>query len=204
MRNLMRTKDSRWNNAPNMEAKWHNSELKSKGFIPTFESMKEIFIVHLIALVLVLGQSCHMAKCGATKDIFLRNFDDFIEKIDDEDLEVTDERWQVHDEKFRGYVEECYDAFEEDFSTREKRQFWLKSLKYYSARYGEGMLNELSKDDITNQRVREQMEDVLEETGQDIEAFFEKSADELEALFEDIGKDIESWAEKIREIFEEE
>ncbi len=173
-------------------------------FIPTFESMKQIAIVGFLGLFLTMAQSCQMAKCGATKDIFLRNFDDFIEKVDEADLDISDDRWEAHDEKFRGYVEECYDAFEDDLSSREKRKFWIKSLKYYSTRYGDGMLNELSKDDITNQRVRDQMEQVLEETGHDIEQFLEQSADELEALFEDIGKDIESWAQRIKEIFEEE
>lgn len=152
---------------------------------------------------MIASQGCQMARCGATKDIFLRNFDEFIEKIDQTDLDIDDGKWEGHDEKFRTYVEECYDAFEEDLSGREKRQFWIKSLKYYATRYGEGMLNELSKDDITNQKVRENIGDVMEETGQDIEDFFEKSADELEVLLEDIGKDIEAWAERLQQIFEE-
>ena len=65
------------------------------------------------------------------------------------------------------------------------------------------MMNELSKDDITNQRMRDQMEGVLEDTGKSIEEFLDKSGDEIEELFEEIGKDIESWAERIKEIFEE-
>ena len=144
-----------------------------------------------------------MAKCGATKDIFIRNFDSFIEKIDDIDLDITSDKWSAHDEKFKGYVEDCYDAFEDEMSRKEKRQFWVKSLKYYATRYGEGMMNELSKDDITNQRMRENMEEVLEDTGKSIEEFFDKSGEEIEKLFEDIGKDIESWAQRIKEIFEQ-
>jgi len=165
--------------------------------------MKSLFKVFAITVSLFAIQSCQMAKCGATKDIFLRNFDSFVEDIDDVDLEISDEQWTTYDEKFKGYVEECYDAFEDEMSNRERRQFWVKSLKYYATRYGEGMINELSKDDITNQRMREEMESVLEDTGKSIEEFFNKSGDDIEELFEDIGKDIEAWAERIKEIFEE-
>ena len=172
-------------------------------FMFTFESMRRTVVLCLSTMILLVMQSCQMAKCGATKDIFLRNFDEFIEKIDDLEMDDHSERWNAHDEKFKGYVEECYDAFEENMSSREKRQFWVKSLKYYANRYGDEMLNELSKDDITNQRIRDNMEEVLEETGENIEEFLEKSADELEELFNDMGKDIEAWAERIKEILEE-
>ena len=119
--------------------------MRSSRFISTFESMKVIFNVIALTTVLFALQSCQMAKCGATKDIFLRNFDSFIAQIDDVDLEVTSDKWIAHDEKFKGYVEECYDAFEDEMSTKERRQFWVKSLKYYATRYGEGMMNELFK-----------------------------------------------------------
>ncbi len=79
----------------------------------------------------------------------------------------------------------------------------MKTLKYYSTRYGEGMLNELSKDDITTERIMANVEEVLEETGKDIEDFVNKSANEIEDLVDEIGQDIEQWTEKLQEIFEE-
>ena len=123
----------------NLEAFNSNQKsMMSSRFISTFESMKGIITVLAFTVALFSIQSCQMAKCGATKDIFLRNFDSFIEQMDDSDLEVTSEKWTAHDEKFKGYVEECYDAFEDEMSTKERRQFWVKSLKYYATRYGEG------------------------------------------------------------------
>ncbi len=173
------------------------------GLIHTFSTMKNAAFLLSIGLLLIGLQACEIAKCGPTKDNFLDKYDAFITKIDRLDMEVDDDRWQRHDETFRSYVDECYDYHEEELSTKEKRQFWMKSLKYYSIRYGEGMINELSNDDITSQRIRDNVEDVLQETGRDIEDFVQKSSDELEELFEDIGNDIERWAEKLKEILEE-
>lgn len=147
--------------------------------------------------------SCHTFTCGPTKDEFISRFDSFVEKVDEADLETSDEEWARHDEKFRQFVEECYDMHEEEMTTRERRRFWIKSLKYYSTRYGEGMLNELSKDDDLSRKIEHNIEEVLEATGRDIEDFVNKNMSEIEDLVRDIGQDIEAWAEKLKEILEE-
>jgi len=144
-----------------------------------------------------------MIKCGPDKETFLSNYNNFIEKIDRLDLPVADKRWEKHDEKFRFFVEECYAYHESSLSTKEKRKFWMKSLKYYADRYGEGLLNELSKEEGISKEVQENLEQVLNETGRDFEDFMNKNVEQLESLINEIGSDIEDWASKIKEIFQE-
>ncbi len=165
--------------------------------------MNSVQIILWSLTMITFFTACEMTKCGATKEVFMRNFDGFIEEVDDRDFEVSDDRWNRYDEKFRTYIEECYDAFEEDLTAQEKRQFWIKSLKYYALRYGEGMLNELSKDDIANTRMRNEIEEMLEESGKSLEEIVKRSTTELESIIEEMASDIEKWAERIKEIFEE-
>ena len=181
------------------------SRLKPKGLCITFVSMITQNLTVILWLLAMFGgfSSCQMAKCGATKAIFLRNYDALFNEINALDDEDSDQAWSRHDRKFRNYVEDCYDAFEEEMSDREKREFWIKSLKYYASRYGEDMIDELSKDDVANTHVRENIKEVLEDTGKNLEDFLENSVDKLEVLFEDIGNDIEKWAERIKEMIEE-
>jgi len=144
-----------------------------------------------------------MIKCGPDKDTFLSNYDNFIEKIDKLDLSVGDKEWERHDEKFRSFIEECYEYHEASLTTKERRKFWMKTLKYYADRYGEGLLNELSKEEGISEEVKNNLEDVLSETGRDFEDFMNKNVEQLEKLVNEIGKDIEDWATKIKEIFQE-
>ena len=118
-------------------------------------------------------------------------------------MDVSDEKWEKYDQEFKTYIEDCYDHFEEDLSTKERRQFWMKTLKYYATRYGEGMLNELSKKDGISDKVEKNIEEVLDATGRDLEDFVNKNMDQIEDLVKDIGKDIEDWAAKLKEILQE-
>ncbi len=166
--------------------------------------VKQLMNLSVLCLITVIGStSCQSSSCGESKKAFLSKFERFLDRVDELDLESSDEAWEKHDETFRQYVEECYDLYEKDLSTRERRRFWMKSLKYYSTRYGEGLINELSKEDAITNRVEENIRDVIETTGRDLEDFVNKNMDEIEDLVNDIGKDIEEWASKLKEIFEE-
>jgi hypothetical protein len=147
--------------------------------------------------------SCQVLQCGADKSAFLTKYDDFVDRVDRLDLEVSDEKWEKYDAQFRQYVEECYDFYEADLSTRERRRFWMKTLKYYATRYGEGMLNHLSKKDGISEKIEHNIEEVLDATGRDLEDFVNKNMGEIEDLVKDIGKDVEDWANKLKDILQE-
>ncbi|MDH3649906.1 MAG: hypothetical protein OEQ53_09490 [Saprospiraceae bacterium] len=162
-------------------------------------NLPQIVVISLSTLII----SCTILPCGPTKDAFLDKYDAFIEKVDRADMHISDEEWEKYDSEFKKFVEECYELHGDDLSTKEKRKFWIKSLKYYAVRYGEGMLNEMSEEDTElDITIRENVGEVLELTGEELSAFFEKNGEELEELLESISADIEAWAEKIQEIFE--
>ncbi len=158
-------------------------------------------------IFLVLGcitlASCSLLPCGPSKDAFLSRYDKFIERVDDSDKQLSDQEWDKYDEEFRKYVEECYEQYEDEMSSRERRRFWMKSLKYYAMRYGEGIMNELSKENSDlDLKIREHISETLELSGQELENFFEKNGQELEELLESFSSDLEELADKISEIFE--
>lgn len=156
-----------------------------------------------IVLMSYLATSCQVIQCGPDKDSFLSKYDKFIDKVDRLDMDVSDEKWNKYDEEFKVYIEDCYDHFEQDLTNKERRRFWMKTLKYYATRYGEGMLNELSRKDGISEKIEKNIEDALEVTGRDLEDFVNKNMAEIEDLVRDIGDDIEDWAAKLKEILQE-
>ncbi|NND33848.1 MAG: hypothetical protein HKN76_14760 [Saprospiraceae bacterium] len=167
-----------------------------------FDFMQNLTYLLFLVCLSFYGSSCQMVTCGPDKEAFLTKYSKFIDKVDRADLDASDSNWEKYDQSFKHYIEDCYDLYEDEMSTRERRQFWMKTLKYYSTRYGESMLNEFSKDAISND-VKENIEEVLDATGRDLEDFVNKNMGEIENLVRDIGKDIEDWASKMKEIFEQ-
>jgi ABC-type Zn uptake system ZnuABC Zn-binding protein ZnuA len=165
--------------------------------------MKKLVSLLVVISILISVSACQRVTCGPDKNSFIGNYEKFIDKIDALDLSVADKGWEKHDATFKHYIEDCYDYYESDLTTREKRRFWMQSLKYYANRYGEGMINELSREDGISEKVKQNIEDVLDATGRDLEDFVNKNMDQIEDLVKDIGKDIEEWAAKLKEIFEE-
>jgi hypothetical protein len=165
--------------------------------------MKIFHFSVIIVLCTGVFLSCQVIQCGADKDAFLSKYDQFIERVDRLDLEVSDKGWEKYDRQFKQYIEDCYDQYEKDLSMRERRRFWMKTLKYYATRYGEGMLNELSKKDGISERAGRNIEEALNTTGRELEDFVNKTLGEIEDLVKSAGKDIEDWAAKIQGILQE-
>lgn len=165
--------------------------------------MNSIKILAGVIFMIAFATSCQVLQCGPDKDAFLTKYDSFIEKVDRLDMDVSDEKWKKYDEEFKTYIEDCYDHFEKDLTNRERRRFWMKTLKYYATRYGEGMLNELSRKDGISQKIEKNIEEAIEVTGRDLEDFVNKNMTEIEDLINDIGRDVEDWAAKLKEILQE-
>jgi hypothetical protein len=169
----------------------------------TFDSMKKLLPLLVILSYLILVSACQRVTCGADKKSFISNYEKFIDKVDALDIPIDDHGWEKYDATLKHYIEDCYDYYESDLTTREKRRFWMQSLKYYASRYGEGMINELSREDGISEKVKQNIEEMLDATGRDLEDFLNKNMNQIEDLVRDIGDDIEKWAAKLKEIFEE-
>ncbi len=165
--------------------------------------MKIIHFFSVIFISVFILSSCQVIQCGADKKAFLSKYDQFISRVDRLDMDVSDTGWEKYDRQLKQYIEECYDHFEDDLTTKEKRRFWMNTLKYYATRYGEGILNELSKKDSISEKIERNIEEVMDATGRDLEDFINKTTGEIEDLVEDIGKEIEDWAAKLQEILQE-
>ena len=148
--------------------------------------------------------ACTQIECGGSQANFENQFENLLEKVDDLDYDIDDKRWKTFDERFRVLVEECYPHYEAEMSDREKSEFWMQTLEFYSNRYGNGLADAFrNQGEYISEEVVENLEEVLEHTGRKLEDFMEKNGDELEGLFEQVGKDIEDWAEKLKDILEE-
>lgn len=168
------------------------------------KSFPSILLGIFVAGTMLILQSCQVQSCGINKKMFLDRYHAFVEKADGLELEISHEKWEEYDETFEHFVEVCYEKYEDELTEKEKKRFWIGSLKYYATRYGDGLLHELEKDDGEYaEKVKQNLEEIFEETGQKVEDFFNKNEAEIEALVDQISNDIEAWAEKLQEIFEE-
>lgn len=133
-----------------------------------------------ILFLLVLLSACNQEpSCGADKAQFIKKYNDLISEMAASQLPASDKGWAKYDNAFRAYVEECYDQHESDMTGKEKRQFWGKALKYYSQRYGEGIVRELDKSaDKTATRLKE----YINATGQSMESIKRGKVQEKEKL----------------------
>lgn len=127
--------------------------------------------------------------CGNSKDGFLKKYEGFIEKVNQKNLAASDDQWEKYDEQFRVFVEECYEIHETEMTSKEKRQFWVKSARYYYKRFGKGVANELfGKKDSKFEKLKEELNN------------FEEG--ELEDLKKELNKEWKDLKKDIKEIFE--
>ncbi|HMQ49918.1 MAG TPA: hypothetical protein PKA00_20890 [Saprospiraceae bacterium] len=118
-------------------------------------------------------------SCGADKTQFIKKYNELISDINAAKLPTSDKGWAKYDNAFRAYVEECYDQHESEMTGKEKRQFWGKALKYYSQRYGEGIVRELDK---SADKTANRLNDYIKATGQSIESIKRGKIQEKEKL----------------------
>ena len=166
--------------------------------------LQNVALCAVLAGALFILPSCAEIQCGGSKANFQNQYENLLEKIEDLNYDLDDKRWKPFDERFRTLVEECYPMYEDEMSEREKSEFWLSTLEFYSGRYGDGLAEVFrNQGEYISEEVVENLEEVLEHTGRKLEDFMDENGQELEKLFEEVGKDIEDWAERLKEILEQ-
>ena len=102
----------------------------------------------LFVSILLVFNACSVIECGSSPEDLVDNFSDFVDNVGDLDLKYESKQWTVHDKRFEHFLEDCYEHHEEDMSGRERRRFWMKTLKYLKLRYGTSVIRQLfSKED---------------------------------------------------------
>jgi len=170
--------------------------------------MKKMFL--FVALIgLMTWTSCSLGDpCGGDKSQFLDNYNAFMQEVDDLDLDHNDEAWKEYDDRFKKMVEECYEIHEGEMSLREERKFWAKTVTYYVQRYGNGFADVLKNDNSElNLSIKEHMKDAKGDIRialNDLE--INLSAQEVEDMFDELGSDLEKlgkkWGKKLENLIE--
>lgn len=147
---------------------------------------KSLFL--LLLLSLALG-SCSLDPCGSSKEKFLTQMTDLSELAASSDWKLSDERWNKHDERFKLLVEHCYEKFEKELTGRERRRFWVQSVRYQYKRVGSGISKELlDPKDGKLKKWREELEGLPK--------------DDLQNLLQDVEQDLEKWSDRLQELFQ--
>lgn len=105
-------------------------------------------IVLFYAIVVI--NACSMLDCSMDPEGLLENFSSFVEQVKERDLDYESKKWEAYDRQFENYLENCYEMHEEEFTGKQRRQFWFKVLKYLKMRYGTSVLKQVLKSEDSN------------------------------------------------------
>ena len=94
--------------------------------------------------------ACSMLDCAMDPEGLLENFDSFVDTVEEKNLDFESRKWETYDSQFENYLENCYEMHEEDFTGKQRRQFWFKVLKYLKMRYGTSVIKQVLKTEDSN------------------------------------------------------
>jgi len=143
-----------------------------------------------------------MSPCGFNKSSFISKHEYLVDQAKEQRKEWSEKDWEKSDAKMKQLLEECYEEFEEDLSSKETSRFWSRTAAYYVNRFGKGFLKELKKSEsdlaTTLEKgfgsIRDNPEEFLrtllrEAGGEDIKEALNDVGEELKEL----GKELEKW-----------
>ena len=111
--------------------------------------MKHLSLFISLFLLGVLT-SCSQLECGSNPDALLDNFENFVDQVGTLDLDFESKQWAIHDKRFEHFLEDCYEHHEEQMTKRQRRRFWLKTMKYLKIRYGTSVIRQLFSSEDAN------------------------------------------------------
>lgn len=159
----------------------------------------------LFLLTVIMAFSCQQPPCGHDKSDFLEKMEDLADDVrDTDDLSKND--LDRLDKAVKKLVEECFEQYDDELTSDERRIFWKDVSKYYFRRHGLAAFNRLERDldnlatDLTK-NISEWMDGSMTEFDEWMKEF---KSEDLEELKEELKDDLESWQEKLEEIIEEE
>ena len=163
--------------------------------------MNKFFLLAIAAVYCLSG--CMTNPCGSTKEGFIENYDGLVQTIKDADLSYSDQQWKEYDATFKKYVEECYEEHENDMTIGEKRDFWIKAIRYYYKRYGAGLTNELFNDENpTSKKIRDNIQKLWDDPEKALRDMFKDiGGGEVDQLLNDLKSDINKWSKKLENLF---
>jgi len=127
-----------------------------------------LLVLFTFFLTIILFYSCQQDAC-LSKDQFFSSFETFIDEIEKSKDNLTDEQKIAFEDRYRNIVNNCYKKYKDQLDLDEKQDFWIKSVKSY-LKLHDGNINVFLKDDEDdpfNQYVQNEIEELIEESGDD-------------------------------------
>jgi len=154
---------------------------------------------------IALLSSCSLTPCGFNKDQFISNHQELVAQAKKNKKKWDSNEWSIADDRMKKMVEECYESYEEELTSKDVRIFWAGTTKYYFNRFGTGFLNKLTDEEDSLSKALEKgiksidknkegfFEDLIKENfGDDIKSTLNEVGDELEKL----KGELEQWLEE--------
>jgi len=149
--------------------------------------------------------SCSLTPCGFNKDQFLSNHSTLVADAKKNKKKWDSIEWSIADDRMKKMIEECYESYEEEFNSRDLKNFWSGTTKYYFNRYGSGFLNKLNDDEETLSKALEKgLKSIEKNKGKFLEDLFKDNfGDDIKSTLDEVGGELEKlkgeleqWLEK--------
>ncbi len=162
-----------------------------------------------VCAMLVLT-SCSNDPCGNNKDAFLKNFNALVDKVEAIEYDAKNAKWEGYNEEFKRMVDECYKIHEDDLTRREEKDFGKKVAVYYLKTFKDQVkfeeyaaeFGKLMDDNLDG------LSDKISTSIKDLDIDINLNDQEIEELFEELGSDIEKmgkkWGKKLENILQKE
>lgn len=172
------------------------------------------FII-IIALGLAVSSSCTVDPCQSKKS-FLAAHEDLVEKTIDQKEGLTEEEWKQTDEKLEKLMEECYEQWQDDLTSKEKKELWKGTIQYLSTRVTSNIqppieemteaindwLNEVNTSEFSN--TVEELDKYFDGDFKDVlkDRFDDEFKDKMKESIENIGNEMKEMMQEIKEALE--
>lgn len=156
--------------------------------------------------------SCSFDVCSS-KRMYVGSYDQFIKQIEKKQDNMTETEWKEMDEKFERFSGECFEKFEEDLTSKERKRIMKHNFKYLVIRVKSELPFDLSEEN--EKKVSDFLDDVelddIKLKGEELKKMweeldkegFKEAAEEFGKGFEKLEKAFEEMGKELKEIFED-
>jgi len=166
-----------------------------------------------VSFVLVYS-SCTFDVCSS-KRMYVNSYEQFMKKVEKKQDKFTAREWEEMDETFERFSGECFDKYQDDLTTKERKQITKYSFKYVVIRVKSELPFDFSeKEEEEVQEFLDELDvdvDGIKYNAEEVKKFFEnldtekfkEAAEEFGKGFEKLEKALEEFGKELKEAFEE-
>lgn len=170
------------------------------------------YIPIVILTSVLFWTGCTFDVCSS-KRMYVKSYEQFMDKVEKKQDDFTMKDWEEMDQKFERFSDECFNKYEEDLTSSERKQIMRYNFKYMVIRVKSELPFEFSEEneDKVNQFIEDLEIDNIKIQGEELEKFwksldksqFKEAAEEFGKGFEKLEKALEEFGKELKESFEE-